>query len=798
MRTRTLSVACLFAVLAFAPSAGAQDACFTVSGQSARRAQHLVGLHQVVQIAERCEYAIAAQGPYFGPGDLSGRDTDFLELWHHLAEQPNAYASGDPRVIYARSTRRGASDTQHTLMLRYCAHYLLEEQLGFRVIPQAADGGFRVERVAGPSCDAGRVELRAVTGANRARLWAREADQTLGASQRALELPQGDWSIYAARPGSPVGLRIGVFRSQRVVTPLQNHMHVVGLSGASARQPPLLAARWEPGAPGMLLHPTDAALGEELIWPELRTAADAGLLWVAGRHGDAPPVILGDVQLEADPVAVRLPDGVIGAYMSSRYGEAGAAMVPNNQDWRAIFEGLAFCLAPNYHDAQRVSPGSPAPDPASCASLGGLAILAQAEAAQAQAAQVCLQHGMQIITTEGPRQELGEADCFPLPDPGSLDDAPERFAVAGDRIQLSGPELCAVVDGRELTPAEEGNTELILPPGLLEVRQGGGEGCSARQGVTRLRMPVIDPTSEWHPVGLYTGGDEAAMRCPGADEDDERICPWRAIGHDETDHFAYVDPRHELEFRLSTSEPVAAAINGRAGGEVQLSQDIPVLSGTRGDFGGARSSALVAYVSRNDTCPADRPVRELRAESPVDVDDLQVDSTFHVFLLGTTGMEGTASCLARASFRVHPSRALWTATAAELFGFEVGLLGDTQFGFFYSPNQANDVIALGLALPVAWARMTPGIRFVAIEVALNLVGAVTFDPDELALLGGSLSYALVFGIPEILPRLLAVGGMLHVQADTYSSTRAMFFETVVPSFYVGLDLASLIDLAGGR
>ncbi len=798
MTGRHLSFACLGACLLaslLAHPASAQDACFTVGGQRGAAAQQLVSLHQTVQVDARCELAIAAQGPYFGPGDLAGRDVDFVELWAHLEAQPNAHASGDPRVIYARPTGRGAADVQHTLMLRYCAHYLLEEQLGFRVVPEAADGGIRVERVSGPSCDAGRLELRAVTGASRARIWTREAAQTLGASQRDLELPQGDWSVYAARPGSSAGLRIGVFRSQRVVTPLQNHLHVVGLAGASS-QPPLLAARWSPSTPGLLLYPTPAALERELLWPELRTASDAGVLWVAGRNGDQTPVVLGNVQLEAgEPAGVRLPDSVVRAYMRSTYGDAGGAMAPNNQDWREIFAGLAICLAPSYHDARPAPVGQPAPSADACASLSGLAVLAQAEAAAPQQAQLCLRHGMQRMTSEGPRQELGEPDCFPLPAPGSLDDAPERIAVAGDRVQLSGNDLCAVVDGRPV-PFEEGTNELVLPPGLLEVRQGGGEGCASRQAVARLRLPVIDPASEWHPVGLYTGGEADAMRCAGEPEEGGRVCPWQAIARDERDTFAYVDPRHELSFRLSTSAPVAAAVNGRAGGEVQLTQDIPVLSGTRGDFGGARSSALVAYVSRSDRCPSDRPVRELREEVPVDVDDLLVDSTFHVYLLGVSGLDGNATCLADARFRVHPSRALLTYSVEDLIGFEVGLLGDTQLAYFYASNPIEH--ALGLVLPVAWARFTPGIRFVAIEVAANLVGAVAFAPEELSLLGASLSAAVVIGIPEILPRILTVGGMIHLQADTYGVVRRPNYDVAAFSFFAGVNLSTLVDLAGGR
>lgn len=774
-------------LLAVASPAAAQDSCFNVTGERGSRTQHLVAIDDVVQLSERCEYGIAAGGPYFGPGDLAGRETDFLEVWARLEAQPNAYASGDPRVVYARETRRGAADTQHTLMLRYCAHYLLEEQLGFRVVPEAADGGIRIERVQAAGCDAGRVELRAVTGANRARLWSREAEQTMGTTQRALELPEGDWSIYAARPGSPAGLRIGVFRSQRVVTPLQNHLHVVGLRGSSS-EPPLLAANWAVDGPGLLLYPTEAALSRELLWPELRTASDARVLWVAGRQGVETPIVLGNVQLEGgENPGVRLPDSVIRAYMASTYGDAGQSMVPNNEDWRRVFDGLAICLAPSYHDARPVERGRPVPSANACASLSGLAVLAQAEAAQPSAdAQMCLRHGMQVIHSSGGRQEpFSDADCFPLPAPGSRDSAPEHFAVAGDRITLSGSQLCAIVDGRPLE-AEEGTNEIVLPAGLLEIRQGGGTGCSGRQALARYRMPVIDPYTEWHPVGLYTGGEGEQ--------------PWQRITHDETDYFAFVDARHELEFRLSTSEPVAAAINAR--GSTQLTQDVPLLAGTTGEFGGARGPAIVAYVSRSDECPANRPVSELAAESPVDPDDVLVDATFHVYLLGVAGMDANATCLARASFRVHPSRALFTYTVeSEAFpaGFELGLLGDTQVAFWWLPSE--DFTVLGLMLPVAWARFTPAIRFVAIEASANLTAGAAFAPEHLGLIGGGVSAQLVFGVPEYLPRIFSAGVMLNFSFDTIPAaiqSAGRVHNVVDYSLFLSVNLATLIDLAGGR
>jgi hypothetical protein len=795
----SISLAFVFA-LSFAGSASAQNACFTV-GSEAERAQHVVGIDTVVRLSASCEYAATARGPFVAPGALASRDTDFLEVYQLVASAPNANASGDPRLVVARPARgrRGADEVQHTLLLRYCAHYLLEEQLGFRVTPEAGGERFRVQRApGGEDCGGAQVELRAVRGAGD-RLYGGAVEQTLGLAQSSLVLPAGDWSIYAARPGAVVALRVGVFRSQRTVTPLANHLRSVGLDPADeASVPPLFAARWDVGSPGLLLHPTNAAMTEELLWPELRTAADAGLLWLATR-GEGTPTVIAPLQLEATEVpAVRLPDGPVRDEMRRAYGEAGDALAPTPSDWRSVFDHLAVCLTPSYHEARGAEIGGPVPDPGMCAALGGLAILAQAE--EATPARFCIQHGMQIIGARGARQDLGEEECFPLPAPESADRPPYRIAIAGDRIKVEGPGLCVLLDNRQMTVGEGGAITLDRS-GLLEIRQSGGEGCTSVQSIARLRLPVLDPERDWHPVGLYTSADPERLQCSS---DDERRCPWRALDHDENEIFAFVEPRHELEFRLSTSPQVAAAINADHTSTVQLGQDVPVLSGVRGRFEGAREEAIVALISRDGACPSSETTyAEVRERAPIDVDDMQVDATFHALLLAVESDDRPVQCLARASFRMRPSRAIAALTVEDFLGLELGLLGDTQLVFF-----ANEPYALGFMLPLVWFRLTPGQRWVALEVSGNLVlgAGLASDPDPgagishpaLSRVGVSLSWALSLGVPDYVPRLLQIGGMLHGAAETYPDDAMGNSQNPIVSFFVSLNLATLIDLAGGR
>ncbi|MCB9597631.1 MAG: hypothetical protein H6719_33240 [Sandaracinaceae bacterium] len=780
----SLPIALLF-TLGLAPSVSAQDACFASPGAGATAAQRLVSLHDTVRLSANCEYALAAGGPYAAPGALASRDADFLEVYQHFVGG-GAAPAGDPRLVYGR--RRGGAGPQHTLMLRYCAHYLVEEQLGFRVVPEAGSGGLRIQRETPAQCDAERLELRVVTGVRDNLLTNVAPAHTLAPGATALELPQGDWSIYAARPGSEVGLRVGVFRTQRVVTPLQNHLRRVGAGGEDA--PPLLTPSWTPGGPGLLFTPTDHVLTQEMLWPELRTAAEAGVLWLARQGETERPVVLGTIELEAgERPSVRLPDSAVRDSMRAIYGEAGEALVPTNEDWREVFTGLSMCLTPSYHEAHVASVGAMVPAGSACASFGGLAPFAQiaAGAAGDVPAQVCLRHAPQRMSSEEPRQELPEeGDCFRLPAPGAEEAAPTRVAVAGDRVTLEGHGLCVLVDGAPLEPAEGTEAEYVLHAGLLEVRQSGGAGCGSPQSIARLRLPVLDPAHEWHPVGMYAGADEDAMACSASEG---LVCPWRAIPRDESDVFAYVEPRNELVFRLSTSTPVRAAMERRYGGQ-QLGQEVPVLSGVQGTLGGSPPPAVVAYVTRDDQCP-DVPMTELRQRPPLDPDSLLADATFNVFLLAAGRPDEAPTCLARARFRSRPSRALFAETFGDFLGLELGLLGDTQLVFF-----ANDPIALGLMLPLAWFRLTPGIRFISLEIGLNLVGAVAFPQQMIdaqpSRMGASVSWAISFGVPDYLPRILTVGGMLHGAAET------SVIDNPIVSFFVGLNLATLIDLAGGR
>lgn len=817
-----LIVAVVLSVVVQSRGAEAQQTqCFSVDGgdRGARgRVQHVVGLASEVRLSDRCSYALSAQGPWSSASALVGRSTDFLELMRLLTgsdEHPEG--SGDPRFIFGRpngsTSATAAQGDLQSLILRYCSHYLLEEQLGFRVIPNGTEGGVRIVRVRGAEqqqCSADQLELRIEEGAASRLLSStpRGSTRRLEISGDEVVLPRGEWAVYAARPRGRVGLRVGVFRARGVSTPLQNYLRTLGLGERGPSAPsPLLVAHWEPERDGVRLTPTEQASSDGILWAELRTAADAGLLWLAraprGRgEGSDAPVVVQDVVLEAGrPQALRFPDRPVQEHMLERYGEAGAALTPNFQDWGAIFRDLALCLTPSYLEQQDGRPGVAAPDPGSCAAFRSvIEIEPSGGGAGGSGARVCLRRGMQIIGAEGARwgATSEEPVCFPLP--RGDEPMPRQMAVVGDSLTVeNGAGLCLLIDNQRIEP--EGGVYHLRRSGLLEVRQGGGVDCASTQALSRLRLPVLDPEREWHPVGLHTDEEEALCSSEegesGATDEGGR-CPWRGLDHDEDEVFAYVRSRHSLAFRISTSPAVAAVINRDPEAAVLLGRDVPLLSGVSGDFEGPEAPAVFAFVSRSAQCPSGEgaSVAELRRQRPLEPDGEIVDRIFHVFLATAESEDEPPRCLARTTFRVRHSRSLVNATAGRMIGVELGLLGDTQAIFYFTQP-----LAMGVALPVFYFRLNlfpiRSFRWLALEVAGDLTFGAAFDPVGVSRAGAALSIALQLGVPKWVPRLLSVGMMIHGAWESLPEEGDEDNNPIV-SGYIGLDLSTLVDLAGGR
>jgi hypothetical protein len=213
---------------------------------------------------------------------------------------------------------------------------------------------------------------------------------------------------------------------------------------------------------------------------------------------------------------------------------------------------------------------------------------------------------------------------------------------------------------------------------------------------------------------------------------------------------------------------------------------VPVFGGVRGTFPGTTPPSVVALVRRgdDDRCP-EAPAGELADEVPIDPDRLPPDATFRVFLAAYAGPGEPLHCLARATFRVRPNRAFLTAAPSEFLRVELGVLGDPRAVVFLTDPQAA-----GLYLPILWFRLG-FLPWLGLQVDASAVGAGAFDTPSLSRTGLGFSVAVDFGIPEILPRFLNVGAMVHVDGNWHPD------DNPTASVFVGLNLASLVHLAGG-
>jgi len=805
----------------------AQDGCFSLVGGGDAETDPVVDLPDQVRLSPGCRYALLPEGPYL---EVPTRTVRFVELHADLAARTpdvTAETRERPRFLYATrqgaGRRRGAAvdDAPERLTLRLCSSVLLELAAAFEVLSGETLEVARTPASPGgpaPECGSRRLEIRAVDlagGASAPAYRKGAGDRTLGVGEDSLSLPHGRWAFYAAAPDSPVGLRVGLVDSTVPTTPLRSLLSEAGAPSpegtettAAAAGEPLAEARWDGEGGALVLRPARGGGARTVLWAELRTATAAGLAWLGKRDADSDPKkIPGGLRFVPGGTGFQLSDAVVDEFMAARYGaDAGRGMAPTAGDWKALLETLALCSVRSYRDA--VTSEVPA---ARCAPLLALvdvdgAIAAQVARATAAAAgadedggeegapdlgadaALCIARGTARMTHRGADRVTPDGAPLCVPVRGDPDETVRPpLAIVGDELiprGLGDPRLCVSVDGElvELPAPDDGDDDdgdgtpgrLVLDrPGLVEVRlgAGGASGCSSRQGLSLARIGVLDPEQQWHPVGLYTGGKR-------------RGSVWRTLDHDELGVFGYRSSRQTLDTRLSSSPLVAAALDGVPGRVAHLPRHVPVFGGVRGDLPGTTQPTVVALVRRNGRCPA-APASELADDIPVDPDRLPPDATFFLVLAEHRGPDQPFHCLAKARFRVRSSRALVLAAPSEYLRLELGALGDPRAVVFVTSPQAA-----GVYLPVVWFRIG-FLPWLGLEIDASLVGAGAFDTPALSRTGLGFSAAIDFGIPEILPRLLNVGAMVHVDGNWHPN------DNPTASVFIGLNLATLVNLAGG-
>lgn len=809
LRPRLLAAALLAPLLTLghAEHAHARGPCLRQPGVVSHGSAHRVTLASRLRLSRSCEYAASPQGPWQQGLPTEG---DFAELALRLQAAPaaadgSATDRGRPSSIYARQrgARRSATGTPlESAFLAGCSEYLMHPGYGFEMrVPVETQQPTVTRTAVRSACGARDLTLHFVPGSEGgAALRAGPWTQSLPPGKATITLPTGAWAVYAAR--GDAGLLVGRLQSGRSESPLRR---ALARADAGRDADAWFRPSWARGQ--LELLPASEALARKPMWSELRTAAAADALWFASDASpDAPNgKVLGPARIAEGGHALSLPGAPMRARMRKRYGRMGQHMVPTLRDWAGGHAGVRLCLAARYDaPATAPQPGMAVPASAACAPLMQLTLpLQERTATGPRAARICIKRRQHLLTHAGAQAgvALGE-ECIALPDGAAGAPPPFPVATVGDAILYSGASsagLSLCTDNHCAPMPAAGNWETLGRPGLVEIRHAPSpEQAQAPGGLTLMRMGVIDPASEWHPVGLYgappvsaatataaagtqgVGGATGVTGVTGASPAPTGTATnrWTLLDYDEHDVFAFVRRRQRLDLQLSASNAFAAAWNAEGRGSL-VTRQLPVVRPVTGHFPADTPSAFVTLVTREPLCPGG-PAGALSPDALLDPQDALVDERFYAHLAHYRGEALPYQCVATAAFRVTSTYSLRATEHVR-----AGLVGDTQAMMFVMPDAA-----LGVALPLAYAQYRLAYGF-GVDLSASLTIGALVDGSAISRAGAGLSGGLYWGPPERAPRLLSVGMMLHAATGNHG-------DTPTASLYTGLNLSTLLDLAGGR
>lgn len=771
-------------LLAVSGVRAAKRSCFQLpnssdKGSAKESSTRRVTLASRVETQKGCEYALDPSGPWMDLSPIqSAAEEDFIGLVQLLNKKATSSTPSHPTRVFARKKRAKkqlSASNLESVFLASCSEFLLSDGRGFNLSVPVETQKPSISRIHGQSsCDASQLSLRFVPTEYDQTLqvirkgpWTR----TLNPNVNKITLNSGGWAIYAARESSPNGYLVGRIYSESSLTPLR-----IGMQSfvAHSAEKPWLRATWEKGP--LRFEPTSEAFYRSDSWAELRTAAAADSLWLAKRHPSSGELrALGRLMVSKDGESIALPSQLVQELMQQRYGDVGNSLVPTFLDWKSVRQGLEVCLASRYI-AQKTSPtaNGSIPTGSTCVALEAMAEPFNLQLdSRFPSGRLCVRRFASLMTASGPQlgPELDEV-CMDLGS-STAAPAPSDFIIAttSDTLRFtgtSGSKLFVCTDNRCVQMPKEGPI-LLDTPGLIEVRLAESrDRANSVQGLTLLRLGVIDPATEWHPTGLYT-----SEKTPPPNR-------WTMLAYDESEVFSYIRRTQQLNFRLSTSKTLTSAWNARHDLPTQITQEIPIVGGVKGAFPGTKPATFAALVTRNESCP-EVSAKAFRELEKVDPDDLLIDQVFYVHLAQYMGEDKPYRCVSKAIFRVAGNYSI-SATNILRFGF----LGDTQAVMFLTREPA-----LGLAFPLGYGYLRLLYGF-GVDASLSLTAASTLLEEDplLTRAGLSLSLALVWGPEMYAPRLFSFGGMLHATTGTDDEPLA--------SLYLGLNLSTLLDMAGGR
>jgi len=633
-------------------------------------------------------------------------------------------------TVYAR--RRDAPEEIASVFVDHCTDFLLQAGGAFRVSPGAERDSIVVRR-SGARCGAAELALHFVCAS--------------GNEMRDLPLGGGGSVTLPACPRWEVEARVG----SRPAYPL-------GRLSSGGETP--LQAYFAQSAPAPILRPTFEggfgfeAVGDETLFEELRTALAADLLRVVRKRGVTSRAACAG---EGEPVEVvvterglRLADAELAGELQQVYGDDGARMTLGLSRLQALAQELHVCLPASYGATE----------------ARGARGLSMTQVAQTEeiverfgSAEVCVAHQEVRLSPSGQRATAGERQCVPANEGAVL------AAAAGSVLEIpSGTVACS---GREALESTEGG--YVLRRGFVDVRVGGD--CRTVATASLARVGVVDPGVDWVPVGI-------ARRDSGAEHPSEPA--WLGVPVDDPQTFARRRRGDTLRFRITTPQGFASAWNHpERGASTVITRFAPVDGGEPGEWGHARRPALRTLVTAEATCPLGEEEQDLE-----DGSDVQVDERLYVHLILDDGR--APRCLAHAAFRTWEPRVVTSVGRSERRQLRLGLLGDMRFGVFFSKLDAP---ALGVALPILYTHLHLKAGFL-FEVSIPVTAGITWKDGGASRVSPALMVSMSWGWPNVAPRLLTAGFLVHAPWPHP--------EDEVWSFFAGVNLASLWDLAGGR
>lgn len=639
------------------------------------------------------------------------------------------WGTGDSTTVYAR--KRSDPDTLTSVFVDHCTDYMLAPGGAFAVTPGAERGELELSRRSA-RCGASVLSLQLECSVRNGPPAA-----TLSAAQSRVVLPActAGWQV-AARPAGGRPYSLGRLRAGGE-TPLQAFF-------ANRDSRALMTPSFEQG---LRFTPQD----DDALWEELRAAFASGAARIVRKQGAAAsatactegePV---EVEVRGDGIAIA--DEVWADELRSELGDLRG--VVDLARIKELAGELHVCLASSYGVRQ----------------VGGAVLglpfrqLAQTEAiGQTFAnAEICVGHKTLRVTPNGLEPQDGERECAPATE------TPLFIAAHGSTIEL--PEGAIACSGRD--PLEGEGRVFALRRGFVDVRVDSHQGCRSLQTASLARVGVIDPGRDWIPLGLARASRGTSAEDVGA---------WQGLLIDDPRTFARSRRDGDLRFRINTPEGFAAAWNHPARGAATLvSRFAPNVGDEEGAFGSARPPALSTRVTDSAECVFD----EL-----VSADDVLVDERVYVHLVANDG--DTQRCLASAAFRTWEPRVLTNVGRSERRQLRLGVIGDARLGVFFSKPEPG---AIGALLPIVYmdVHLKAGFLF---EVSMPVTGAIAWENGAGSRVSVALMAAMNWGVPEIAPRLITTGFLIHAPWPHPDDE--------VWSFFAGINLSSLFDLMGGR